>query len=256
MRFLLLSGLYKWEKSHERIVHSLLNSLAEGLLVKVRRVKFSPGLAEVEYKGVDGEIFRNILRKRFGEAHLYRSGLRRLQRARGVIVNHSRRGVILDLGVRVPYEDQALLPRRVLNSQLADGANFTVEELVNRFCLVPFMSLEVDITMVEPRLIAELSFRQVKAFWRWDLLPLSVIVVSGSLETDLEKALERLKLRDTIIGFESSTFETHILELRLCEDPNPIAEALRVNLEDCRVAVYIYNVDRFLPSHLNLEFMK
>ena len=241
----ILSGVYDWDHRLREEASSLLREMAEGLNVEIVTVEFTPGLIHVEYEGEDERVYGSILRRRFGEACIDRGIIRRGERARGVIVGHLKHGLLLDLGVRRPRMEYAVLPRKTLNAQISDGGNLTVRELVEKFCLIPFLALEVDVQGTEPRITAELSERQVEYYWSWDKMGLPRIVISGPLRPELEEALKDLNLEGKAVELESSTINTHILTLRLCEDGAGIAEALRSRLETARISPYKPDMERF-----------
>ena len=219
--------------------------MGEGLNVEIIGVEFPPGLIHLEYEGEDEEVYRHLLEKRFGEAYVERGNVKRGDGARGIIVGHSKHGLLLDLGVRRPRTEYAVLPRKVLNAQLADGGSLTVRELVEKFCLIPFLALEVDVHGIEPRITVELSSRQVEYYWDWDRMGFPRIVVSGPLRSELEEALRIVGLTDKTVGLESSTLATHVLALRLCEDEAEAAETLRSRLKTARISAYRPDMERF-----------
>ncbi|MEM3607384.1 MAG: DUF2110 family protein [Candidatus Bathyarchaeia archaeon] len=245
MRSPLLSGIYDWDDRLRGEAYNLLKGMAEGLNVKVIGVEFSPGLIHLEYEGEDEVVYRRLLKERFGEAHVERGSVKEGDGIRGIIIGHLKHGLLLDLGVRRPRREYAVLPRKVLNAQLADGGHLTVKELVERFCLIPFLALEVDVHGTEPRITVELSSRQVEYYWDWDRMGFPRIVVSGPLRSELEEALRSLGLTGKTVGLESLTLATHVLALRLCEDGAEAAEALRSMLKTASISAYKPDMERF-----------
>lgn len=245
MKIALLSGLYNRDPKHRERLSSLLEALTEGLDLRIRRIELSPGLIHLDYEGEDSEVYRSLLKERFGEAYLKRESLRRMDEAQGVIVGHSKHGLIVDLGVRRPRTEYATIPRKVLDAQLADGVNLTVRELVDKFCLIPFLALKVDILRVRPRIAVELSSGQVEYYWEWEKMGFPRVVISGPSRTELEEALKDPNLKDRIVELESSTFTTHILALKLCEDGAETVETLKTYLNTAKILVYKPNLERF-----------
>lgn len=248
MKTPLLSGLYSWDHRHQEGVSSLLEGLAEGLDLRIKQIEFSPGIIYVDYEGEDSRAYKGLLKERFGEAYLERGNVREMDEVRGVIVGHSKHGLLVDLGVRKPKMEYAVISRKILNAQLADGVNLTVKELVEKFCLIPFLALEVSILRVEPRIVVDLSSRQVEYYWNWDKMGFPRIIISGSLRVELEEALENLNLKGKIVELESSTLIAHILTLRLCEDGMEMVKALRAYLKTAEISAYTPNLNRFYSA--------
>ncbi|MEM2122668.1 MAG: DUF2110 family protein [Candidatus Bathyarchaeia archaeon] len=245
MKTSLLSGVYDWSRRLREEAASLLREVAEGLNVEITVIEFSPGLIHLEYEGEDERVYKGLLRKSLGEAYIEKGSIRRRDEARGVIVGHLKHGLLLDLGVRRPRMEYAILPRKTLNAQLADGGNFTMSKMVEKFCLIPFLALEVDVQGTSPRIAVELSNRQVEYYWGWDKMGFPRIVVSGPPRLELREALRDLNLEGKVVELESSTLTTHILALRLCEDGAEAAEILRSRLKTARISAYRPDMERF-----------
>lgn len=255
MKASFLSSLYQWDEKLVKLISQLLHNYAADLYLRIENIKLLPGILEITYSGEDKEIFTHQLKKIFGEAHRNLGQLKRLQILKGVIVGNSKKGILVDLGVRQPDKIYAVLPRKKANNQLSDGKNFTVNELIERFCLIPFTSLEIILLSLEPRLVVELTNKQVKHFWRWDSSPFPKIVISGLFRNELEKKLKRIKLDNLVVELTSSTILTHILTIRLCEDLNKIVRTWQSIDNDCKLAVYRPNTSRFgsgYPSMIEL----
>jgi hypothetical protein len=204
---------------------NLYSDLVRGLQVQVNFVgTTNRGWIQLEVSGNDKTAAISLLDQEVGLAPLSADNLKKFSVIQGKVVfpNKSKDALYVDIGVFSPDNLEAVISKKHLCGQLADGKEVPLQELVRLFCFYDNMPLKVKIIEDEVEgnrnLKARLSKLQLSLFSRWVNFRLDRLVVLGSFFSDVERAVKLSKHFRDIIRIESLGALEHVILCKLGTD--------------------------------------
>jgi hypothetical protein len=163
------------------------------------------GWIQLEISGEDETAALSLLDREVGLAPISVDKLKKFSEVQGKVIfpNRNKDELYVDLGISSPKTIDAVVSRKRLCAQLADGKEVPLQNLVELFCLYDNMPLEVKIAEDAKKgnkiVAANLSEAQFFLFNRWVGCRFDRLVVLGSLVSDVERAVKLSRsFRDTI----------------------------------------------------------
>jgi hypothetical protein len=188
----------------------LYSSLVNGLKVQLSFAgTANRGWIQIEVSGEDETAALSLLDREIGLAPVSLDNLKKFSVMQGKVVfsSKSEKELYVDLGVFSPKVSDAVLSEKRLCSQLADGKEVPLQNLVELFCLYDNMPLEVKIVQgveeANRNVEAVLSEAQLSLFSRWIRCRFDRLVILGSLFSDVERAVKFSRHSRDIIKIES-----------------------------------------------------
>ncbi|PVX26195.1 MAG: hypothetical protein CW716_06530 [Candidatus Bathyarchaeum sp.] len=184
------------------------SNLVNGLDVQVGFVGTTKnGWIQLDVSGTDQTIALSLFDREFGLAPDSLDGLKRFSAMRGRVAfskkNASKLSVDLPAG---SSSVTAVVSEKSLQGQLADGKAVPFERMVELFCLVDNLPVEVKLSKVKGELKAVLSEVQVSLFRSWVQMRVDRLMVFGVLFSDVEKAVNSCRLSRDVMRVESLGF--------------------------------------------------
>ncbi len=198
------------------------SSLCEGLQVKLRVIgKTNRGWFQVDVSGEDEDVAVRFLDKKIGLAPVSLSNLKKFSLLKGKIVSSklSEDDLQVDVGVFSPQLIDAAIPLQTLQAQIADGKNFSLEQLIDLFCFYVNLPLEVkvvsDVSSESDSIDAMLSEVQLSQIASWIHSNLDRLIVLGAPFSDVEDAIKRSRHVRDVIKIESLGLLEHAILCKL-----------------------------------------
>ena len=188
---------------------SLYSNLLSGLKIQIRFAgTTNRGWIKFSVSGEDETIALNILDREAGLAPIFLAKVEKSSVLRGKIVSSNKKsGLYVDIGVFSPRTTDAVISKKVLCAQLADGKDVSLMKLVELFCLYENVPLEVKIVQtVEDKkdsVNARLSESQLSLFNKWVNSSFDRLIILGSSFSDVERSVRMSRHYRDIIKVES-----------------------------------------------------
>jgi len=200
----------------------VFSSLCKGLKVKLKVVgETDRGWIQVEVSGEDEAVALQFLDREVGLAPVSSEGLKKLSNIRGRIISpeESENQLHVDVGVFSPQICDALVPLKTLQAQLADGKEFSLQQITELFCLCEHLPLKVRVVgsvdagkkLVEAQL-SEVQLSQVK---RWIRSSLDRLLVLGAPFSDVKHDVYALKHARDVVKVEPLGLLEHAVVCKL-----------------------------------------
>lgn len=184
--------------------------LVSGLNVQLRFAgTTNRGWIQLDVSGADETAALSLLDREIGLAPVSMNKLKKASVIRGKIVfsNKSTEGLHVDLGVHSPHVLDAVLSEKLLCGQLADGKKVSLQKLVELFCLVDDLPLEVKVVQgvldENKNVEACLSEAQLASFSNWVRCGFDRLIVLGCQLSDVERAVKVSRHSRDVIKVES-----------------------------------------------------
>jgi hypothetical protein len=188
----------------------LCSGLVSGLQVQLSFAgTTNRGWIQLEVSGEDKTAALSLLDREIGLAPVSLDDLKKFSVVQGKVVfpNRSTRELNVDLGVFSPETCEVVLSKKMLCTQLADGKDIPLRELVELFCLYDNMPLEVkiaeDVEEGNNHVEAVLSEGQLSLFSRWVRCRFDRLIIFGDLFSNVECAVKLSRHFRDIIKIES-----------------------------------------------------
>jgi hypothetical protein len=123
-------------------------------------------------------------------------------------------GLFVDIGIKEPYNVDALLPLFALREQLAEGKTLPVRKIIKMFGLIDNFPIEIIMQKVSigtKKAEAKLSEKQIETFETWREEGLDKLLILGAFEEEIERALKRSNHSKDIISLESLGWMENII---------------------------------------------
>ncbi|MCW4015703.1 MAG: DUF2110 family protein [Candidatus Bathyarchaeota archaeon] len=202
----------------------LYSRLVSGLDVQVRFVGTTErGWITLDVSGADETVALSLLEREAGLAPVSLDGLQKFSVAQGKVVssNTSNDKLFVDLGVASQPFD-AVVSKRRLCAQLADGKEIELQQLVKLFCLYDNVPLEVkltkDVKAKRDTVEACLSEAQLSLFRIWVGSRFDRLIILGSVFSDVEQAMNLSRHSRDIIKTEPLGLLEHVVLCKLGTD--------------------------------------
>ena len=187
--------------------------------------------------GRDEVAAANLLKLRYGE----------VKSIEEVREGEELRGFVTDLG-KVGYgiyvdafleEKDALVPLYELRSALVEGKKLPARMIARLFGMVDRMPLRIVVARKrDGEVDAALAPRQVATFKRWLRRKLDVLIVSGSTEREIRRALRRTGHEIDVIRIERLAFLCHALVCKADTQAKGLVPALGPHLPGSLLGVF------------------
>ena len=188
----------------------IYSRLVSGLKVQLRFADITNReWVQIEVSGQDQTAALSFLNREIRLAPVSLSNLEKFSVIRGKVIfsSKSERELNVDIGVFSPQVCDAVLPVQRLQSQLADGKELPLKQLVELFCIYDNLPLEVKLVQnvddQSKTVEANLSEAQVSLFNRWFNSRFDRLIIFGSTFSDVERALKFSRHSRDIIKTES-----------------------------------------------------
>jgi hypothetical protein len=222
------------------------SSLCRGLKVKLGFAGTTErGWVQMDVSGEDETAAVSFLDREIGLAPVFADRVTKFSVFRGKVVVSGKREseLLVDLGVYSPKNCNAVLSVQGFRAQLADGKEVPLQRLVELFCLVENLPLEVkvvgDVEEQGKTVEARLSEAQVILFSSWVSYQVDRLIILGAPFSDVERAVKLSRHYWDIIRVESLGTLEQVILCKLGTDA--------VGL--------IPKVGRFLPDTVLLPFI-
>lgn len=200
-------------------IEETYSSLINGLKVQLNFVGITERRwIQLDISGADETIALNLLDREIGLAPQSLKKIKKFSILKGKIAFCTKKenNIYIDLGVNYPNVLDAVISEKLLQSQLADGLEIPIKNLLKLFCLIENIPLKIQIRKdVSPRthtIEAQLSESQISLFSNWICSQLDRLIILGSLFSKVEKAVKSSRHSRDIIKIESlGTLEQIVL---------------------------------------------
>ncbi|MBS7287458.1 MAG: DUF2110 family protein [Candidatus Freyarchaeota archaeon] len=227
----LLERIYGMDSAQGiRAARMLLRNDVSELNVKVEEVSLGDrGRLVVVLEGEDEEAAKNFLAERYGCTRSLNE-LEEGRNYRGRVVSplNYGYGFYVDVGVTHPAPKDALVPLYKLREQLVGGRKISLRVIVNVFCFIDNLPLEVRVMKVDPttgEIEAELSERELTRLGEWVKSRLDRVVVCGTTRQQVRRAVVRSGHLGDIVSLERLGLMEHAIVCKYGTDaPGIIAE--------------------------------
>lgn len=200
----------------------VFSSLCKGLRARLRVVgKTDRGWIQVEVSGEDETVALHYLDREVGLAPVSAEGLKKLLTVRGRVISlgESENQLRVDIGVFSPRICDAVVPLKSLQAQLADGKEFSLQQISELFCLCDNLPLRVKVVgsvdAGKKCVEAELSEAQLSQVKRWICSSLDRLLVLGAPFSDVEHAVYASKHARDVVRVESLGLLEHAVVCKL-----------------------------------------
>jgi len=207
-------------------IEPTLKSLCKGLKVQVKvKGKTAQEWVQLEVNGEDESVALQLLKSEFGFAPKEAGNVEKFSVLRGRIVDSEKTAaeVRVDIGVSVPRVVYAEVPLQRLQAQLLDGEKLPLQRLIELFCLLDYLPLQVKIVDahlgVENGVFsAELSERQLALFNDWLRSSLDRLIIFGAPNSNVENAVDASRHFRDVVRIESLGWLEHAVVCKLGTD--------------------------------------
>jgi hypothetical protein len=203
----------------------IFSSLCKGLKVKLRVVgQTNRGWVQIEISGEDEIAALRFLDREIGLAPVSLDNIKKFSAIQGRVVfsGKSKNELCVDIGVFSPETCDAVIPLQRLQAQLSDGKKFSLQRLVELFCLYNNLPLKVkilrDVDVQKNWIKAELSESQLFQITSWIRSSFDRLVVLGSFLSDVERAVKVSKHLRDVIKIESLGMLEQVILCKLGTD--------------------------------------
>jgi len=207
---------------HPNLFEPFFSSLCEGLNVKLRVMgKTNRGWVQVDVSGEDEDVATRLLNQKFGLAPVSANNLEKFSLLRGKVVSSEldEDSLRVDVGVFSPHLVDATIPLQTLRAQTANGKGFSLEQLIDLFCLYVNLPLEVkvvrSVSLEGDSIEAELSETQLSKIARWIHSYLDRLIIFGASVSEVEDAIKRSRHVRDVIKIESLGLLEHAVLCKL-----------------------------------------
>jgi hypothetical protein len=130
---------------------------------------------------------------------------------------------------------------RRLQGQLVDGRKIALKKIEELFGLcegLPVSVKVVELNKEESRIDAELSSKQIRKYGVWRESLLDRLLVLGASLSEVEAAIERVKLKRDVIDVETLGLLEHALTCKLGTDAAGLIPKIGRTLKNARFSVF------------------
>ena len=182
------------------------------------------GWIQLELVGEDEAAALSLLDCEVGLAPISTDKLKKFSVVKGKVVfpNKNKHELHVDVGILSNLNCDAIVSKKQLCAQLADGNDVTLQKLIELFCLYENFPLEIkiaeDVGKENKSMEADLSEAQFSLFSTWIGCRFDRLVVLGSHFSDIERAVKLSKNYRDLIKVESLGALEHVVICKLGTD--------------------------------------
>jgi len=222
-----------------------LNEICRGLEVEVGNITIlKGGWVKVEVTGEDEAVAANFLKERvYSPTITDWTGLHQFSICNGKVTSpaSSKTETVVVIGMGPSEMISAFIPLRRLQISLVDGRKFALKRITSLFGLVEDFPLEVRIVAANShtqRCEVELTEKQTSIYNDWIKSSVDRLLVFGTLEKNLQRAIRRQKLHRDVINVKPITLLEHVLTCKLGTDAAGLVPKLGALLPKVRLKVF------------------
>ncbi len=176
------------------------------------------GWTQLHVTGEDSEITAELISKKFSLAHTTPHEIELPGNYPAQIVGSNERGLKLDLGFGTK-SSECLIPTSNLNTQLADGKNLPLRQLVECYCLYPGVRVAIRVDRKTGYAVQGwLSDDFLDTLADWVTTGLDRILVFECFKREAESAALKAHLSRDVIAIDSVTLTIQSIVCKLGTD--------------------------------------
>ncbi|MEA2070448.1 MAG: DUF2110 family protein [Asgard group archaeon] len=200
------------------------------------------GFITITMEGEEEEVAYNYLKELFGESKKL-DELQKGDTLQGYVCSSGSVGfgIFVDIGIKDPYEVDALLPLYTLREQLFQGQKVSVKKIIDLYALIDNFPLEITIEEVSvglKKITAKLSENQIDEFNTWIEESLEKLVIIGAYETEIREALKRSRHLQDIIALDSLGWMEAIITCKFNTTAKGLIPAIGSLLPDAHFEIF------------------
>jgi hypothetical protein len=185
----------RYSKSAIRSLKQTLTELCAGLKADISGFgRTERGWIQIKISGEDEAVLTKCLERDFGLAPVTIDGIDAKSTIRGKIIESGQigYGLYVDIGMFSPEIRDALYPLYKMRLQLAKGKKISVNQIIEKFCLLDNFPIEVFVEKIDlekKEIEVELSKKQLSIFRDWISSQLDRVIVLGATRAHVKTAL-------------------------------------------------------------------
>jgi hypothetical protein len=200
------------------------------------------GFVQLELRGEEEIVARNYLAELFGETKAL-DELVKNDTLTGYVCSSGDVGFgfFVDIGIKTPYQVDALIPLFHLREQLTEGLKFSTKKIIDLYGLINNLPLEITVTDVSiglKEVEARLSDNQVLLFEKWIDEGLDKLYIIGATEEEIERALQKTQHFKDIIRLETLGWMEHIITCKFNTTAKGLIPEIGTELPKARFEIF------------------
>jgi len=206
-------------------IKKILNHMASGIRVKLGNfIIDSKGWVSIRFSGEDSEPFFELIKQRFGFTPSSLDSIEIGDIFRGFIIGVNNKSIQIDFGIISPKLIYGFYRLEKISSQLLDGLEYSLDNVIDRFLFHKGVPLEIKIIRVQNHKIdLELSDEYVRFLKQLDTTPLPRIMIIAALSRNLINVIKTNKIDKYVIGIDRLSLTNHLLTCKLGTDIDKLA---------------------------------
>ncbi|MHA1243259.1 MAG: DUF2110 family protein [Candidatus Heimdallarchaeota archaeon] len=200
------------------------------------------GYVTLELSGEDEVVAYNYLKKIYGESKQF-DVLKVGDTLKGYIVSSGKVGfgLFVDIGIKLPYDIDALIPLFSLRKQLCEDKKIPTRKIIDSYGLINNLPLEITIEKASiglKKIEARLSDKQVELFSEWVEEGLDKLYILGAFEAEINDALYQTKHDKDIIKIEKLGWIEHIISCKFNTSAKGLIPSIGKKLPKARFEIF------------------
>jgi hypothetical protein len=205
------------EKLAVEEIRRIFNDMASGIRVKLENPKVgSKGWISIRFSGEDSEPFFELTKQRFGFTPSSLESIELGDIFRGFIIGVNDKSIQIDFGILSPKSIYGSYILEKISSQLLDGLENSLDNVVDRYLLHKGVPLEVRIIGIKNHKIdLELSDEYVRFLKQLETTPFPKIMITSALSRNLVDVIKANKIGKYIVRIDNLSLTNHLLTCKL-----------------------------------------
>jgi hypothetical protein len=214
-----------------------LNDAASGIKIKLENpIIGSKGWVSIRFSGEDSEPFFELMKQRFGFAPSSLDSIEIGDIFRGFIIGVNDKSIQIDFGILSPKSIYGSYRLEKIRSQLLDGLEYSLDNVVDRFLFFEGVPLEIRIIGVQNHKIdLELSDEYVRFLKQLEKTPFSRIMITSALSRNLVDIIKANKIDKYVVRVDRLSLTNHLLTCKLGTDIDKLASKLSNRFERTQI---------------------
>ena len=239
----LLTKIYTDKKNSFLDLKYAVNEAIDDLNVQLKSISLSDaGYVTITLEGEDEVVATNYLKTLYGESREL-NDLKEGDITKGYICSSGKVGfgLFVDIGIKEPYQVDALIPLFVLREQLTNAKKIATRKIIELFGLIDNIPLELVITEISigtKKIQAKLSDDQMAKFNQWIEEGLDKLIILGASQNEVEEALEKSRHSHDIIEIENLGWKENILTCKFNTTAKGLIPEIGKNLPKSRLEIF------------------
>ncbi|WP_455277262.1 hypothetical protein [[Eubacterium] cellulosolvens] len=205
-------------------IRKILNDIASGIKIKLENpIVGSKGWISIRFSGEDSEPFFELIKQRFGFAPYSLDSIEIGDIFQGFIIGVNDKNIQIDFGILSPKSIYGFYGLEKVSSQLLDGFENSLDNIVDRFLFQEGVPLEIRIIKVQNHTIdLELSDEYVRFLKQLEMTPFPRILITAALSRNLNNVIRTNKIDKYVIRMDRLSLTNHLLTFKLGTDINKL----------------------------------